>query len=230
MTCRLLAACALAALVPAVAEAQARRPPARPPGPKRIEVGIGGGIAGGLVLGERDATLRSNAASASPFRLFTADTRLDPSPLLEVRLGYRLTPRLVVEGTLGLSRPELVSSLSGDAENATAVEARSTLTEYLVTGGASWRLSTNTRRRWTPFVSGGAGVLRHVHDGQSLIESGVDGYAGGGLLYRLGSPRGVDPRAGLRLDARLHVVSGGLAEGAGTTPRGVLTGSIFVTF
>jgi hypothetical protein len=34
----------------------------------------------------------------------------------------------------------------------------------------------------------------------------------------------------VRLDARLHLLSGGVAEGAGVSPRGVLTGGIFVTF
>ena len=102
--------------------------------------------------------------------------------------------------------------------------ATTTLTEYVITGGASWRFSTNPRRRWTPFASGGAGVVRHVHDGNALIESGVDAYAGGGLLYALGR------RTGLRLDGRVHVIRGGIAEGQGTLPRGALSGSIFVAF
>ena len=73
-------------------------------------------------------------------------------------------------------------------------------------------------------MSGGAGVARHVHDGQTLIESGVDGYAGGGILYAL------SPRVGLRLDGRVHFLNGGIAEGQGVSPRGALTGSIFVAF
>jgi hypothetical protein len=73
-------------------------------------------------------------------------------------------------------------------------------------------------------VSGGGGVARHVYDGNTLIESGVDGYAGGGLVYAL------SPRAGLRLDGRVHFLSGGVAEGQGVSPRGALSGGIFFTF
>lgn len=215
---------ALIAALPSLAEAQARRAPARPPAAPRVELGVGAGIAGGVTLGERDATLRTNSVAANPFLLFSTDTRLAPSALVEVRLGYRVTPRLTIEGALGMARPDLTSSLSTDVENAAAVEATTTLTEFVVTGGALWRFSSNAQRRWTPFVSGGGGVARHVYDGRVLVESGVDGYAGGGLLYALGR------RAGLRLDGRVHVLRGGVAEGQGVRPRGALSGSIFIAF
>jgi opacity protein-like surface antigen len=223
----LLLVAALLAVMPVPADAQAR--PSTPlgtsrPRQPRIEVGVGGGMLGGLSLGERDASLKSNSTTAAPFRLFATDTNLDPAAGLEVRLGYRTTPRLTVEGTLGFARPTLTSSLSADAEGAASVDATTTLTEYLITGGALWKLSVNPRRRWTPFVSGGAGVARHVHDGQTLIESGVDGYAGGGILYSL------NPRVGLRFDGRAHILNGGVAEGQGVSPRGSLSGSIFVAF
>ena len=212
---RLIAVVTLLAVLPAAANAQIRR---------RVEVGVGGGFASSLALGERDASLVSNDTAGSPYRLFSSDTRIDPSPRLEVRIGYRLSSRLTIEGALGVARPQLTSSLTNDVENAAAVDASSTLTEYLVDGGALWRLSTNTRRRWTPFVSGGAGVARHVHEGQTLIESGADSYAGGGLLYVLG------PRTGLRIDGRVHMLNGGVAAGQGISPRGMLSGSFFVAF
>jgi hypothetical protein len=217
----LLFVAALLAVMPATADAQPRRTAPRQP---RIEVGVGAGFLGGLSLGERDASLRSNSTTPAPFRLFATETSLDPAAGFEVRLGYRTTPRLTVEGTLGFARPTLTSSLSADAEGAAPVEATTTLTEYVITGGALWKLSVNQRRRWTPFASGGAGVARHVHDGQTLIESGVDSYVGGGILYPL------NPRVGLRVDGRLHFLNGGLAEGQGTSPRGALSGSIFVAF
>jgi hypothetical protein len=224
VTRRLLVLYAVLSTLPLPAAAQARRAPARPAAEPRLEVGIGAGIVGGVTLGERDATLRSNSVTPSPFRLFSTDTRVEPSAVVEVRLGYRLTSRLTLEGTLGTARPNLTSSLSADAESAPAVEATSTLTEYVVTGGGLWRFSTSPRRRWTPFASGGAGVARHVHDGRTLIESGVDTYVGGGLLYALGR------RTGLRLDGRVHFLTGGIAEGQEVSPRGALTGGIFIAF
>jgi len=228
MTRALLLLSLLVAMAPP-AEAQSRRAPARPPGPRRVEVGVGGGVAGGLSLGTRDASLVSNNTAGSPFRLFATDTRLAPAPVIEGRVGYHVTRRLTVEGVMTVGRPELTTSLSGDAEGAPAVDATESVTEYVITGGALWRFATDARR-WTPFVSGGAGVARHVHEDQSLIESGVDSYVGGGLIYPLGSSRASAPRSGLRLDARLHLLSGGIAEGAGLAPRGAITGSIFFTF
>ena len=229
MTRVLLAACALVAAAASLAEAQTRpapqsRPPVRRASTPRIEVGGGGGLAGGLSLGSRDAELLSGSTPSSPFRLFASDTQLDSSALFEARLGYRLNPRITIEGTFGFARPPLTTSLSGDSENAASVDATGTVTEYVIDGGAIWRLSTNARRRWRPFVSGGAGVARHVHEGLTLIESGVDSYVGGGVLSRLGV------RTGLRFDGRVHFLSGGLAAGQGLSPRGVVTGSIFVLF
>jgi len=228
MTRALLVLLALAVL--AAPTAAQSRPPARPAAPRRVELGVGGGLAGGLSLGTRDASLLSNNASGSPFRLFATDTRLSPAGVVEGRVGYRLTPRLMLEAALTVGWPRLTTALSADAESAPSVDATENLTEYVVTGGAVWRFAAGSRRRWTPFVSGGAGVARDVHDGQSLIESGVDSYVGGGLIYPLGSSRTAAPRSGLRLDARLHLLSGGIAEGAGLSPRGAITGSIFVTF
>jgi hypothetical protein len=228
MTRALLLLSVLAALAPS-AEAQSRRAPARPPAPRRVELGVGGGVAGGLSLGTLDASLLSNNTTGSPFRLFATDTRLAPAPVLEGRVGYHVTPRLTLEAAMTVGWPELTTSLNNDAESAPAVDATESVTEYVITGGALWRFATGPRR-WTPFVSGGAGVARHVHEDQSLIESGIDSYVGGGLIYPLGSSRASAPRSGLRLDARLHLLSGGIAEGAGVSPRGALTGSIFFTF
>jgi hypothetical protein len=221
---------ALVTVLPWPAAAQTRRAPAGPPAQRRLELGIGGGVAGGLALGAIDATLLSNNTSASPFRLFSADTRLAPSAVIEARLGYRATPRLTIEGIVTVGKPDLTTSLGADAENAAAVDATGTLIEYVVTGGATWRLWPSPRRQWTLFVSGGAGVARQVHQGQSLIENGFDGYVGGGLIYPLGSSRTGTSRTGLRLDGRVHLLSGGVAEGAGVSPRGALTGSVFVAF
>lgn len=223
-TSGLLVVCALLTVAPAAAFAQARRPVPQPATPPRVEVGIGGGIMGGLSLGDRDAMLSATGTTGSPIRLFSTETSLEPAAVLDIRLGYQLTPRLMVEGLLSVGRPTLTTSLANDVENAPAVEATTSLTEYVVTGGAAWRFSRNPRRRSIPFVSGGGGVARHVYEGRSLIESGVDVYAGGGILHALSA------RTGVRLDGRVHFLRDGIAQGQGASPRASLSGSIFVKF
>jgi hypothetical protein len=212
-----------AAATPAAAQGQTAFP--------RFEVGGGGGVAGAVSLGDRDANLLTNDTAGSPFRLFTTATRLRPAAVVEARLGYRVTPRLTAEGRLTVGWPSLRVSISADAENAAPVEATSAVTEYLVEGGGAWRFASNARR-WTPFVSGGAGVARHVHEGRALAETAVSGYAGAGTVYALGST-GAPPasrRSGLRFDVRLHLMHGGIAEGAGLASRVAATASLFVAF
>lgn len=225
----------MARMVPAVVVACVLVPPApalaqaRPSSSPRIEVGGGGGVIGGIDLGGREATLLSNDATGTPFRLFATDTRVRPAAHVEVRLGYRVSPRLTADARLTVSRPELRVSLSGDAENAAAVDATNNLTEYVLEGGAMWRLASDARRRWIPFVSGGAGVVRHVHDGRALVEDAAEGYAGGGALYTFG-PSSTVRRTGIRFDLRVQMLHGGLVEGAGVSSRVLASASAFVAF
>jgi len=127
MTRTLLVLLVLGVMAPP-ATAQSRGAPARPPAPRRVELGIGGGMAGGLSLGTRDAELLSNNTSGSPFRLFSTDARLAPAPIIEGRLGYRVTPRLTLEAAVTVGWPELTTSLSDDAESAPDVDATESLT------------------------------------------------------------------------------------------------------
>jgi hypothetical protein len=212
-----------ASAAPASAQGRAAASP-------RLEIGGGGGVAGAVTLDDRDANLLGNNAAGSPFRLFATASELRPAAAGEVHVGYRVTPRLTAEGRLTFSRPSLRVSLSSDVENAASSDATSHLTEYVVEGGARWRLSSDTRR-WIPFVSGGAGVARHVHEERVLVENGVSGYAGGGLLRMLGSARTpAARRAGLRFDVRLQLLQGGIVEGAGVSPRIVATAGAFLAF
>jgi len=197
----------------------------------RVEAGGGGGVAGAVSLGDRDANLLSDNTSGTAFRLFATATELHAAAAAEVRLGYRLSPRLTAEGRLTFSRPSLRVSISSDAEDAAAVEATSGITEYVIEGGALWRLATETHRRWIPFVNGGAGLARHVHEDNVLAENGVSGYAGAGALYAIGAPRTPEARqTGLRFDVRLQLLHGGIADGAGVSTRVVATAGAFVAF
>jgi hypothetical protein len=199
---------------------------------RRVEVGGGGGVVGGVSLGERDATLLTNNTNGTAFRLFSTESRLRPAPFVEARLGYRVTPRFTAEGRLTIARPTLRVSVTADIEDAAPVEAEERLTEYVLEGGVQWRLATSPRRRLIPFASGGAGLARHVHERRSLIEDGLSGYVGGGALYLFGGTRtpAGGRTSGFRFDARLQFLGGGLASGASAPARGAASASVFVAF
>ena len=55
--------------------------------------------------------------------------------------------------------------------------------------------------------SGGAGYLRELHEGNQLVETGVEYHATAGLKYWLGSG---EHRFGLRFEAGLSAREGGL--------------------
>ena len=199
-------------------------------------------VALGVAVSAQDRALRQGSARAADkftliigapggeTQLVLSSVYLQPAAIGEVRFGYRATPRLTAEGRLTVGRPSLRVSLSDDVENAAPLEATNTITEYAFEGGALWRLTGGERRRWTPFVSGGAGMARHVHDGRTLVQDALSGYAGGGTLYALGSSRGEPTRAGLRFDARLQLLHGGIAEGTGVVARVAATAGFFVLF
>ena len=70
----LIVVCALLTVAPAAAFAQLRSP--------RVELGLGGGIVGGLSLGDRDAMLPATETTGSPIRLFSTETTLEPAQLV----------------------------------------------------------------------------------------------------------------------------------------------------
>jgi len=194
---RMVAVCvALAALVPAAAHAQGR-----------VALAFGGGVAGTASLGTQDATLTGN--TGSPYSLFTTDTGIDAAPFAAASIGLALTRALDVDvrGTYG--RPDLTAHIAGDAEDAPAADAGEPVHEFTIAvlarvHPAAWRLGS----RAALFASGGAGYLRHLHEGSGYAVGGRLYLAGGGLTYRLGGGSGRLTDAGLRFDGGVLVRAG----------------------
>ena len=209
----------------APAGAQTDEPPVR-----RLEVGIGGGWLGGAELGARDAELRQNGPGA--LRLFTSETRLAGAPALDVSVGYALNRRLTVEGGVMLSHPDLQSSISGDSEGAAAITVAERIDQYVVEGRLLVLLEEmRLGQRTVPFVSAGAGYLRQLHDGLTVVEEGHLYHVGGGLKYVLLARRGGFIRgAGLRADARLYFLLSGISFDDGPRPHGWISGAAYLTF
>lgn len=195
----------------------------------RMELSVGGGFLGASSLGTADADLRGR--SNQPFQLFDTSSRIGVSVPLEVRLDVLLGPRYVFEIRGAWSRPELETSVTGDVEGAPALTLIEQVDQYALDLGLLVNLRQMRPRTLVPFVSGGAGYVGAVHEGLTLLENGISFRGGGGFKYpfvmqRRGRIKGL----GLRADAALIVMTGGLAGDSDTTRQVATSGSLYLTF
>jgi hypothetical protein len=209
---------------PAIARGQEPRPI------HRLEVWGGGALVGGGALTGRDASLRSNGAS-TPFTLFATRSSLTHAPAIELGVGTLLTRRVGAEARVVYGRPDLRTSVTQDAEGAPAVTVVERIDQYAIEAGVLVLVDELRLAGTTPFVAAGAGYLRQLHEGLTLVEQGHSFHVGGGVKRWLFTrDRRRLKAAGVRGDARLEVVSGGVAFDSRLRARGVLSGSFFVTF
>lgn len=212
------AAAALLMCAGSAAAQQPRRPAPRPQGPPRFEISAGGMLAGGHDFGQTSADIVRNQVGGGGYQMFKAETRMDSASALESRLGWKLTPRFTVEGGVFLSRPQLVARLSGDVEGAPDLTAVEDLSLYIFEGAINIALGDPRRGRITPFARLGVGYVRQLHEDNLLVETGQAYHAGGGVTTWFGQGR----RAGLRLDARIYFLQGGVD--LGTSSRNMAAG------
>ena len=201
------------------------------PADGRLEVSAGAGIFGGAALGDADANIRANSVQQQSYRLFAAETRFARAALLEARVGYALSRRLALEARFGFDRPEMRAALSSDAEGAQQVTAVERIDQYVIDVGA--RVAIEEWRAWSivPFASVGAGYLRQLHEGQTLVEQGRVYYAGGGLKRSLVvRPNGFVETLGVRADVRWYLLENGIGLDDGPRSHGAISGSVFVGF
>lgn len=221
---RAAAACCLlaASVLPAAAQS----------GASRVEVSVGGGLLGGAGVGSASADLRTNEPGRKPFPLFSAASRIARGRALHARALVPLSARVAVEGGLTVSHPDLVTSVSLDAEGAPPLTVTERIDQYVIDAGVRVMLDgLRLGASLTPFVAAGAGYLRQLHEGQTVIEHGQAYYAGGGLTYPLlGRDRGFVRAAGLRADARVYLMRGGVAFGDRPRPHAAVSGGAFIGF
>ncbi len=223
------AVCLMTAALPQVAYAQRARI-AGPAGPSRFDVTIGGGLMTGVSIGEADANIRANATTLQDYTLFSTDTTLRPAPVLDLRVAGAVTRRFALEGQVLLSQPQLETTITSDVESAPDLTVSERITQVLLGGGVRVRLDDVARSgRTTPYVSGGAGVLRQTHeDGATAVRSPVF-YVGGGIRHGLGAGSG-PARFGIQADVRLLMVKGGLTFDDSRTTQITATGGVFFSF
>lgn len=219
----------VAVLVAAPAPAQS--PPPRAGFAQRWEVGGGVGYLTSAGLGGRDASLRGNGTPPQPYALFATDSRLTGEPLWVGGVGFALSGRLAIEGRLGFSRPELETSVRADAEGASPVTVVERIDQYVVDAGVVFRVDEMRVARLVPYAAGGAGYLRQLHEGLTVIEQGHLYYLGGGIIRDLMTrSHGIVRAAGLRADARVYFLSGGVSVNDRRSRQGSFTAGLFVRF
>jgi hypothetical protein len=203
----------------------------------RFEISGAAGMVGGTDLGTATATLSgSGVPSGSPITLFDTETEIESGPRYEARVAWRFAPALQVEGGVAINRTNLVTRITNDFEQAPSSEASESFTEYAIEAGLLFHLTklTFAGGRARPFVTGGAGYLRQVHEGQTLIETGQTAYAGGGVTFTLRQAprRAFIEGLGLRADVRANLRSGGFehSDDSGTTFAPSITGGLFIRF
>ncbi len=214
-TCSALALALLAAS-PDPAEAQTATAPTLAISPGSGEPGRGGSLelsAGGALLtpqslGTVTATMTSNNTTGSRYNYFSVNGTRSVAPAFHGTVGYNITSMFTVEGGLTISRGNVQASVSNDAEGAAGVTAAEQMTQYFVDAA----LRVNLRHlafaggAGVPFVEGGAGYLRQMHEGNFVRQTGQIYHFGGGITYMFSRrPASRLSGMGVRADARVYV-------------------------
>ena len=190
-------------LVATCASAQIAAPVNRP-----AKVELGGGITwtGSVTGPSAMAELTANGQSSGGFDLFSTESTLENGAGLGASVAYFVSPTVAVEAGLRYSQPTVTFRLSDDVENASPVSAKETLNRYIFTGSLVWHFrSIGSSSRIVPFVAGGGGYVRDLHESKELLETGGEIHAVGGVKFWLGGGR---RRFGLRGQGGVSVISG----------------------
>jgi hypothetical protein len=192
-----------------------------------LEVSAGAAWVGSQAFDSASAT--ETTPSGSSFSLFNTSSELGGAAGFDARVGVRIAGTLVVEADATFARPELRVTIANDVENAPSTTAVERLQQYMIGGGATWYVPR--RNRIVPFVAGGGGYLRQLHDRALLVETGTYYQVGGGVLYLLTSQPGNRLKAtGIRADVRAVILNDGVALDDGRHTAPAVAGSFFVRF
>lgn len=175
---------------------------------------LDGGVvwSGGYPIGAVDANLRSNATGSAPppFMLFAASSEIGAAPAVSVRIGFTLTSRLMIEGGGSFGMPRVRTDISQDSETGAQQLEGEELKQYVVDGALVWHLPLRIGSRVRPFVLGGAGYLRQLHEERTLVETGQLYYGGIGARVWFRDGDGTARSFGLRTDLRANLRRGGI--------------------
>jgi hypothetical protein len=122
--------------------------------------------------------------------------------------------------------------VSGDIEGAPDLTAVERLDQYFFEGSLLVMFDgLGLGSRTVPFAAAGAGYLRRLHEGLTVVEDGQVYHVGGGIRHWLMTrARGAVRAVGLRADARLYLLADSAASDVSTRSHAAISGSVFVTF
>ncbi|HEX9365210.1 MAG TPA: hypothetical protein VF921_01210, partial [Vicinamibacterales bacterium] len=157
------------------------------------EIGGGGVWTRGYEAGSAIAATLATP-SGGTFPLFVVNARVLSASGAAAHVGIYLGRRVSVEARFEYSRSMFRASLTKDFESTPDTGAGATIRSYLVGGSLLYHLREG---RFVPFVSGGGGYLRQLHEANADLLTGAEVHAGGGLEYWLGTAA---HRFGLRVE------------------------------
>jgi len=177
----------------------------------RIEASFGGMWLGNQPLGRADANETTPTGGA--LKIFTSSSELARAAGVEGRIAVRVLGTLEAEVQGSYAVPQLKVALSSDSEAAPNVTAIEKVQQFTFGGGAVWYLPTRALgTRLVPFVTGGLGQLRQMHQDRVLLETGRYFQVGGGVKgFLVSRSQGFINGLGVRLDVQALVRRDGVA-------------------
>jgi hypothetical protein len=191
-----------------------------------IELSGGAIWSGPYDMGARDAEETRNSGT-DPFVLFATTSGVTSAVGAQGRVGVYLSHSISVEGGAQYLRPAFETRIASDYEQASDVIASERTTRYVVDGSLVVHLTgvSFADGKGVPFLLGGGGYIREVHERNELIETGREYHGGGGIkLWFGGGPH----RLGVRAEAGVSSRTGGFDFG--TARRTIRTASASIMY
>lgn len=175
---------------------------------------VAGGLlwTGGYGIGESSADLLQNLpGSPPPLTLFRAAATVTAAPGVEARLGFAITPRLVVEAGGAYARPSVRVDVTDDLEAAAVSFDGETIGQFTLDVSALYELPVGSpAARLRPYAVAGGGYLRQLHADRVLVETGQVYHAGAGARWFLRGAAGDGRPLGVRADVQAAWRHGGI--------------------
>ncbi len=199
---------AVAVLTAAPASAQGAKPA---PTKRAKEFLVGGIVTGPTSVGSAAAELLNGAGDPS-VTLFNTRNSLAMGFGVESNIGLQIGSSLWVEISGSFTRASVNTEIRNDFENGFDETISSAMSRFTFEGGVVKYFNQTGSRAW--FLRGTGGWMRETAGGNTLTGDGVIGGAGLGFRqWWRTNGKGAIKRAGLRVEARAVIRSGGISLG-----------------